>query len=298
MSTNRSAIFAKPSKTKAVVIGLIVPVFLMGLWEGAAQLSLLNRFFFPAPSRIVEVAMTDLVTGSLAVDFGMTMMRIFTGFLIGGASGYIMGLLTGTNRTVRALLEPMFSALYTVPKIAILPIFLSIFGLGEPPKIALVSVTVFFYVWVYTLQAVLNIEPNYLDVAQTYTKSRRAVLANVIIPASLPQVFAGLRVAIAVATLITISSEFVVGDTGLGYVIFTSRMLMRVEESYVGIFVVAILVGKPDLTRPVVVRLHSACLTGDLFGSLKCDCGPQLDAALAAMAAPAMIGLSWSPRKG
>jgi sulfonate transport system permease protein len=241
MKTKRNQVDVAPTKSRSVLVGLIVPVFLLSLWEGAAQFGFLNPFFFPAPSRIFVAALESFVTGSLGTDFGMTLSRIFAGFFLGGTTGYLIGLITGTNRQVRALLEPMLSALYTVPKIAILPIFLSIFGLGEPPKIALVSVTVFFYVWVYTLQAVLNIEPNFLDIAQTYTTNQRAILWHVIIPASLPQVFAGLRVAIAVATLITISSEFVVGDTGLGYVIFNSRLLMRVEESYVGIFVVAIM---------------------------------------------------------
>jgi sulfonate transport system permease protein len=240
MKSNET-VTAPPSKLRSVLVGLIVPVSLMVLWEVACAVGLLNPFFFPAPSKIMVATVEGIASGSLLPDIGMTLSRIFTGFVIGGSIGYIMGLLTGTNRRVRALLEPMFSALYTVPKIAILPIFLSIFGLGEPPKVALVSVTVFFYVWVYTLQAVLNIEQNFLDVARTYTSSRRAILLNVVVPASLPQVFAGLRVAIAVATLITISSEFVMGDTGLGYVIFYSRILMRVEESYVGIFVVAIL---------------------------------------------------------
>lgn len=241
MKTKQTSADVTQTRSRAVVVGLIVPVVLLSLWEGSAQLGFLNPFFFPAPSRIFVAAIESFASGSLAVDFGMTMSRILAGFALGGATGYLLGLITGTNRRVRALLEPMLSALYTVPKIALLPIFLSIFGLGEPPKIALVSVTVFFYVWVYTLQAVLNIESNFLDIAQTYTSNQRSILWHVIIPASLPQVFAGLRVAIAVATLITISSEFVVGDTGLGYVIFNSRLLMRVEESYVGIFVVAIL---------------------------------------------------------
>lgn len=241
MSPNKSRVSTASTARSGFVVGLIVPVALLAMWEAAALFGFLNPFFFPAPSRILIAAATDFATGALMADFAMTISRILTGFALGGSLGYVVGLITGTNRRVRALLEPMFSAMYTIPKIAILPIFISIFGLGEPPKIALVSVTVFFYVWVYTLQAVLNIEPNFLDVARTYTTSRYAILRHVIIPASLPQVFAGLRVAIAVATLITISSEFVVGDTGLGYIIFHSRMLMRVEDSYVGIFVVAIM---------------------------------------------------------
>lgn len=229
------------SNLRSVVVGLIVPVALLALWETASRLGLINALFFPAPSRILSAVFEGVVTGSLAEDFFFTVMRILTGFALGGLTGYALGLFTGINRHARALLEPMFSALYTVPKIAVLPIFITIFGLGEPPKIALVAVTVFFYVWVYTLQAVLNIEPSFLDIAKTYTTSARSIVRHIIIPASLPQVFAGLRVSIAVATLITITSEFVVGDTGLGYIIFHSRLLLRIEDAYVGIFVVALL---------------------------------------------------------
>lgn len=226
---------------KSVAVGLVVPIALLALWETASRLGLINPLFFPAPSRILVATGEGIFSGALADDVLLTLTRIFAGFVLGGVTGYALGLFTGINKQARALLEPMFSALYTVPKIAILPIFLTIFGLGEPPKIALVAVTVFFYVWVYTLQAVLNIENNFLDIAKTYTSRTRSLVWHVVIPASLPQVFAGLRVAIAVATLITISSEFVVGDTGLGYIIFHSRLLLRVEDSYVGILAVALL---------------------------------------------------------
>ncbi|MEY4313064.1 MAG: hypothetical protein RLZZ319_573 [Actinomycetota bacterium] len=229
------------STTGRLVVGLILPVVLLAWWEIAADLGQLPRYIFPAPSRIFSAAVEGLADGSLVDDIGWTLMRILAGFFLGGTLGYLMGLITGINRTVRALVEPMFSALYTVPKIAVFPVFLGIFGLGESPKIALVAVTVFFYCWVYTFGAVTNIDPSYIDVARTYTTSTLSVIRHVIIPATVPQVFSALRVSIAVATLVTISSEFVVGDTGLGYVIFHSRLLMRIEEAYVGIFLVAIL---------------------------------------------------------
>ncbi len=229
------------ARLRKLGLGLIVPAILLGWWEIAAGAGAINTFFFPAPSHIVVNGVTHLLDGSLTADISATLLRVFSGIAIGGSTGYLAGLFTGTSALIRALFEPFFSAFYTIPKIAILPVFIFLFGLGESPVIAIISITVFFYVWVYTFGAVRGIDSSYLDVARTYSASRWAILRHVIIPATLPQVFTGLRVAVAVGTLITITTEIVIGDSGLGFVIFHSRMIMRIEDSYVGIFAVSIL---------------------------------------------------------
>lgn len=226
---------------KSKLIGLIVPVLLLSMWQIGSITGAINPLFFPAPTQIAIGAWERLKDGTLFVELFATLNRLLIGFLIGSISGYISGVLMAMNSLIRQLFEPLLSALYTIPKIVLLPIFLLLLGFGNPPKIALIAITVFFYVWVNTLGSVRNIPSEYFAIARTITKRQMSIIRHVIVPASLPSVFTGLRIGIAVATLITISAEFIVGDSGLGYLIFNSRRLLKFEDAYVGIVVVGLL---------------------------------------------------------
>lgn len=226
---------------KTRLLGLLVPILLLTCWQIGSMTGSINALFFPAPSQIAVGAWERLRDGTLFIELFATLNRLILGFLIGSITGYICGVLMAMNTLIRQLFEPLLSALYTIPKIVLLPIFLLLLGFGDPPKIALIALTVFFYVWVNTLGSVRNIPSEYLAIARTITKRQSAVIRHVILPASLPSVFTGLRIGIAVATLITISAEFIVGDSGLGYLIFNSRRLLKFEDAYVGIVVVGLL---------------------------------------------------------
>jgi sulfonate transport system permease protein len=226
---------------KSRILGLVVPVALLSLWQVGSSVGFINPLFFPAPSQILLVAGERISDGSLFVELFSTLNRLTLGFFIGATLGYVVGVFMALNTLLRQLLEPLLSAIYTIPKIVLLPIFLLIFGFGNPPKIALIAITVFFYVWVNTLGAVTNIPAEYFAIARTITKRQFSVIRHVVLPASLPSVFTGLRIGVAVATLVTISSEFIVGDSGLGYLIFNSRLLLKYEDAYVGIVVVGLL---------------------------------------------------------
>lgn len=222
-------------------LGIAIPAALIGLWEVAAQLGWIEQQFFPAPSSTVARGFEMLESGRLQADIWTTTYRVLMGFAIGSSIGFLAGVLMGSSRLLRRALEPMLSALYTVPKLAVLPIFLTIFGFGDPPILAVVSVTVFFYVWIYTMEAVVAIPLGYLDAARSFNVGWWGMFRHVILPASLPSVAIGLRIAIGVALLIVVASEFIVGGRGIGYLIFNARSLFRLEEAYAGIIVAALI---------------------------------------------------------
>lgn len=245
-------------------VGLAVPVVVLALWELLALVGVIDAVFFPPPSRIALTAAELTATGELPGELARTLLRVVLGFVIGGTVGYALGVITGVFLVARQLLEPTLSAIYTVPKLALLPIFITVFGFGEAPKIALVSVTVFFYVWVYTMEAVVRIPPGYLDAARSFRADRWDVFRHVLMPASLPSVFTGLRVAIAVAVLVTISAEFIIGGDGLGHLIFNSRALFQLEHSFVGIGAVALLgYAMQELVVVIGVKLTPWSRTAD-----------------------------------
>lgn len=228
-------------RRRAKRVGWILPVALLVIWEALTLVGVIDSRFFPSPSTIAVAAVRMSADGDLLPDTLLTIGRICAGFAIGGVLGYTTGLATGVFLLARRIVEPTLSAIYTVPKIALLPVFLTVFGFGEAPKIALVSLTVFFYVWIYTMEATVQIPRGYRDAARSFRVTRRQALVHVVMPATLPSVFTGLRVAIAVAVLVTISAEYIVGGSGLGYLIFNSRALFKIEDAFVGIVVVAVL---------------------------------------------------------
>lgn len=231
----------KRRRNLEIALGIAVPAFLILLWEVAAGFGWINRQFFPAPSASVSRGWEMIVDGRLTTDIGTTMYRVLLGYGFGIVIGYIAGVSMGTSRWLRKALEPMLSAIYTVPKLAILPIFLTIFGFSDAPIIAIVSVTVFFYVWIYTMEAVVAIPKGYLDAAQSFRVTGLKKFRHVILPASLPSVVVGLRIAVGVALLVTIASEFIVGGSGVGFLIFNARALFRLEEAYAGIVTAALI---------------------------------------------------------
>lgn len=224
-----------------VALGIAVPVLLIGLWELSAQLGWINRQFFPAPSASVSRGWEMILEGSLVEDIGATLYRVIVGYLIGATVGFAAGVAMGMSRLIRKALEPTLSALYTVPKLAVLPIFLTIFGFSDAPILAIVSVTVFFYVWIYTMEAVVSIPGGYLDAAKSFGVGQWTMFRHVVFPASLPAVAVGLRIGVGVALLIVVASEFIIGGSGVGYLIFNARSLFRLEEAYAGIVTAALI---------------------------------------------------------
>ncbi|MCW2829728.1 MAG: nitrate transporter permease [Aeromicrobium sp.] len=230
-------------KLLEISLGIGVPIALLTLWQIASTQGWIDERLYPAPTTIAEVGWDTLSDGEsgLRDDILATLRRVLFGVFAGGGIGVIIGIWLGNIRLVRKALEPTLSALYVVPKLALLPVFMTIFGLGEAPLLAIVAWTVFFYVWIYTMEAVVSIPEGYREAAQALNVGRRRTLTSVIIPAVLPQLFVALRVGVNVSIIMIVAAEFLVGTSGLGYVIFDARRLFNNDEMFVGIVVVSIM---------------------------------------------------------
>jgi len=163
------------------------------------------------------------------------------GFLIGAVPGIVGGLFIGRFRGLRAVIDPLVAATYPIPKIALLPLLLVIFGLGEASKVAMVAITGFYLVLITTAQGVMRIEPVLLQAGRNYGAEGWALFVHVILPASLPAIFTGLRLALGNSLLIIIAAEFVAADQGLGYLIWISWSTMATGHMYAGLVVIAAL---------------------------------------------------------
>jgi sulfonate transport system permease protein len=221
--------------------GIAFPVLLLLTWQLGVHNGWIDGRNFPAPSTTAQSSWELATKGHLWSDIWASTNRIVRGFLFGSAAGFVVGTVTGTSRWIRATLEPTLSAFYVVPKIALLPIFITLFGITDVPIIVLVSVSVFLFVWFSTMHTMATIPEGYLDAARSFNATRWERFRHVLLPAALPQLFVGLRVAINVSVLSAIAAEFIIGQNGLGYLIFTSRQLFINTWVYAGIACVAIL---------------------------------------------------------
>lgn len=222
-------------------LGIGVPVGLILLWQIAATRGWIDQRLYPSPTTVIENAKSLHERGRLWSNTWVTLKRILIGYGIGSTAGVTIGLAMGMFRYLRSALEPLLNALYTVPKLALLPVFLTIFGLGEGPVYAIMSVTVFFFVWISTMSAIVAVPEGYLDTARLLRMNRLQMFWHVLMPAALPAVFVGLRIAAGVAVLTVVGVEFVIASEGLGYLIEQGRSLLLLGQSFAGIIIIALI---------------------------------------------------------
>jgi NitT/TauT family transport system permease protein/sulfonate transport system permease protein len=209
-------------------------------WQGLVQVGIVDKRYFGSPLSIADAALNMLRSGELQRHFFASMVRVLIGYTTGATAGVLVGLLLGRSRILRAAFEPLISGLYVVPKLAILPILLLVFGLGETPMVILVSLAVFFIVSLGTISATLATPSSYIEVGRSFGASEIRLFRDVIMPSALPQVIGSLRIGSGMAVLMLIAAEFVSAEVGLGYLIWHSWSVFRADQMYVGIITVSI----------------------------------------------------------
>ena len=202
-------------ETRDRLLSIGFPILLLALWEVAVRLNWVDARFFPAPST-VSVALWNLIvkgelmgpfwllpgligagnwTGALKVfeegHLWVSLFRIFAGFLLGAVPGIILGVVMGMNRTIRVALDPVISAVYVLPKIAILPLVMLVFGIGELSKVVIVGIASFFLVLINTTAGVRDIEPIFFEAGHNYGANRWQMFYHVIVPAPCPSSLPG-----------------------------------------------------------------------------------------------------------
>src|SRR5207248_5472560 len=182
----------------------------------------------------------NFATGELWYHLSISLERIVIGFLIGAVPGIIIGLAMGLFAPVRAMIQPLIDATFPIPKVALLPLFIMIFGIGEESKYAIIATAVIYLVLINTAAGVRNIDRIYLDVGQNFHASRLMMFTDIALPGALPLIVAGLKLGMGVALLVIVSAEFVGAKSGLGYLIWTSWQVFQVEKMYVGLVLIAL----------------------------------------------------------
>jgi ABC-type nitrate/sulfonate/bicarbonate transport system permease component len=228
-------------RTRDRMLNIASPIGLLLLWELAARAGAIDTRFFPAPSAVITALKEMLNSGELLTHTGVSLKRLFWGTLIGGVPALVLGIVMGLNRTIRALVDPIIAATYPIPKSAILPLALLIFGLGEGSKIFMVAIGVFFPVAINATTGVLEINKIYLDVGRNYQANRWNMFWTIALPGALPVIMAGFKLGIGIGLVLIAVAEMIGAKSGLGYMIWSAWETFAVEQMYVGLFMIALI---------------------------------------------------------
>ncbi|MDP2725913.1 MAG: ABC transporter permease [Dehalococcoidia bacterium] len=200
---------------------------------------MLDIRFFSAPSIIAGTFWTLIRTGELLNHINASLVRITIGFLMGSIPGIMLGIIMGLSRIIRAGLNPMIAATYPIPKIAILPLILLIFGLTEQSKYVVVAIGTFYFALINTMTGVMNIDKIYIDVGKNFGASRLNIWRTIALPGALPMIFAGIKLGWGVALLLIVAAEFVGAKSGIGFLIWNSWQVFAIEQMFVGLLVIS-----------------------------------------------------------
>ena len=220
--------------------GWIALVLVIGLWQLAGSAALVNPLFLPAPSAIA-VAITKLaVSGALWHHLSVSIMRIGSGWIIGTVAGVIVGFSIGLSSLARGVGITFISALFPIPKIALLPLLILWLGIGEEPKIATIALGVFFSTAISVYSGVDNVPRNLIRMAQSFNVPFHSIVRRVIWPGALPSILAGFRITASVALLLVVSAEMIGAEFGIGAFVLQAGNLMQTDQLLAGVVILSL----------------------------------------------------------
>jgi len=219
---------------------VVIVVFLL-FWEWLAQSGRISRLFFPPPTAILATLFSMISKGTLFTELQATLSRLLIGFAIGGSAGLLLGLWMGWSPRVRAILDPLIAIIHPIPKIAIFPLIMIIFGIGEVSNVVAIAIAAFFPMLINCMSGVRQLNPVYFEVTDNYGASAWKTFSRVVVPGSLPAILTGLRLAINMSMVIAIAVELLSAKKGLGVIIWFSWQTLRIEDLYASLVVIGLL---------------------------------------------------------
>jgi ABC-type nitrate/sulfonate/bicarbonate transport system permease component len=220
--------------------GWIALASVIGLWQIAGSAGLVNPLFLPAPWAIARAIWQLALSGALWHHLSWSIMRIGTGWILGTVAGVIVGFGIGLSSLARGVGITFISALFPIPKIALLPLLILWLGIGEEPKIATIALGVFFSTAISVYSGVDNVPRNLIRMAQSFNVPFHAIVIRVIWPGALPSILAGFRITASVALLLVVSAEMIGAEYGIGAFVLQAGNLMQTDQLLAGVVILSL----------------------------------------------------------
>ncbi|GGC45350.1 ABC transporter permease [Chelatococcus reniformis] len=229
----------RPRPTQPL-IGIILPAIIIALWQVAASLAWIDRVFLPAPLTVVTAFWKMLTKQNLALDFLASVKIVGQAFLYGSIAAVGLGIAAGLSRKVEQFFGPTFDTIRHIPGIAWLPLIVLWLGIGAPAKVLVIAKSVFFPVFLNTLQGIRNVEKNYIELASVLTLTRWQLVRKVVLPAAVPSIMVSLRYAAGLAWALVVVAEGLSGLEGLGFLIFRAQGLLLTDQLVVCMVIIGL----------------------------------------------------------
>jgi sulfonate transport system permease protein len=223
------------------IIPWIVPITLLLLWELASRTGLISTRILPAPSGVIATAIKLGSTGELFQNIAISSGRAISGFIVGGSIGFGLGLLNGFSRLSEKLLDSSLQMLRTIPHLALIPLVILWFGIGEQARLFLVSIGVFFPLYLNTFHGIRSVDPGLIEMGKVYGLKTPQLLWQIIFPGALSSILVGVRFSLGIMWLTLIVAETIAADSGLGYMAMNAREFMQTDVVVLSIVIYALL---------------------------------------------------------
>jgi NitT/TauT family transport system permease protein len=223
-----------------VLPALSVVIFLV-VWEMAVRWRGIAPIFLPAPSSIAFYLWRMLADGNMEYHLGVTLLRIFAGFLVAAVSGMALGLLMGMSRIVYRVADIWIAALYPLPKISLIPLLIIWLGTGESSRIVISAITAFFPIVMSTYAGIRQVDRGLVKAAQDLGANARQIQLKVVIPAAMPSILSGLQLGMGVTIILIVAAEMIGGSSqsGMGYLLISAGQVMETEKVFASLVVLA-----------------------------------------------------------
>jgi ABC-type nitrate/sulfonate/bicarbonate transport system permease component len=226
-------------RASLVLPGLVFLALALAGLEWLTQTGAINRALFPPPSVVATTLWGLLAGGAVLAPLGATLALFAAGYVLAVTGGVLLGLAMGTSPAVNDLFDPLIESIRPMPKAALVPVLTLFLGFGPAMQITAVVLASFFPVLINTIQGVRGTDPVLIATGRTFGLSRPAITFRIILPAAMPYIFTGMRVAVGLALLMTILTEMLAGSGGLGYLVLENQRAFRIRDMYAWLVILA-----------------------------------------------------------
>ncbi|GAA1127889.1 ABC transporter permease [Citricoccus alkalitolerans] len=240
-ATGRGARGILGTSAGRAVVGLLLPVALVIAWWAATTAGLFSPVQLPSPASVISAGIDLAADGSLWHHIAISVQRVLLGFAIGGVLGLLIGSLLGLSTWADAALAPLVGAIRAVPSLAWVPLLILWMGIGEDSKVTLVAIGAFFPIFTNVYAALKHVDPHLVEAGRAFGYHGLRLLRTVQLPAVVPSVFSGLRLALAQAWLFLVAAELIASSMGLGWLLSDSQNNGRTDRLILAIILLAVI---------------------------------------------------------
>lgn len=223
------------------VIPWIVPILLIVSWQFLVQVGWLSTRILPAPTGVLSAGIRLAITGELFHHIGISSWRALVGFIIGGSIGLILGFLNGIFPIAEKLLDTSVQMIRNIPHLALIPLVIVWFGIGDQARLFLVALGVFFPMYINTFHGIRSVDAGLIEMGKVYGLNATSLLWQVILPGALPSILVGVRFSLGIMWITLIVAETIAADSGIGYMAMNAREFMQTDVVVLSIIMYALL---------------------------------------------------------